>query len=323
MRKPPDSTVTTNRINEMNQFGFQISQPDNPEPITHIGLCLGSKKGGNDIPFDVRVLPTGKEGNKVFGRTLRFGEEDSGEGIVVEDGETLIFPPKSVAFDIRDVDSRIKSERHGWGDVRYRNISPTLYLWQFINPNTGKEHYALLNLLLSVARRLDVGYALYEKSYSYLHDMEEDAPNEEILSNHVKGWGLVEALIILLYRCAVMLERLYEELGKKEIARDIAIPPGFSEITSKLLVFRNSIEHIDERAYGKINPSKKDPQIAHSIFIQNEFFSSGILRYGGDKLDIGNDVLQFLIKTRTNLLLLGSHLMGSEVIYEGEFSFSL
>ena len=146
------------------------------------------------------------------------------------------------------------------------------------------------------ARRLDAGYALYEKSYSCLHDIEESVPSEEILSSHVSGWGLVEALIILLCRCAVMLERLYEELGKKEIAKDIAIPPGFSGITSKLQVFRNSIEHIDERAYGKINPSKKDPLTAQSIFTQNEFFSSGILRYGEDELDMGNDVLQFFDK---------------------------
>lgn len=307
----------------MNQFGFQISQPENPESITHIALCLGPKKGENDGLFHVRVLPTEKQGDKVFGRTLRFGEEDSGEGIIVKDGETLVFPPKSVAIDIRDIDRCTKSERHGWGDYQYRNISPTLYLWQLIHPITGKEHHSLLNLLLSVARRLDVGYALYENSYSCLHDIEEDDSSEEILSNHVTGWGLVEALIILLYRCAIMLERLYTELGKKEIAQDLAIPPGFSGITSKLQVFRNSIEHIDERAYGKINPSKKDPQTARSIFTQNEFFSSGILRYGGHELDMGSDVLQFLIKTRTNLLLLGGRLMGNEVIFEQEFSFSL
>ena len=148
----------------MNQFGFQIPQPDNPDRITHITIALGPEKGENDfLPFNVRVLPTGKEGNKVFGRTLRFGEEDSGETIIVEEGGTLVFPPKSVALDIGAVDQKNKSERHGYGDDRYRNISPTLYLWQFICPIKRKEDHALLNLLLSTARRLDVAYDLYEK----------------------------------------------------------------------------------------------------------------------------------------------------------------
>ena len=241
----------------------------------------------------------------------------------MEDGGTLVFPPKSVAIDIRDVDSRIKSKRHGWSDYKYRNISPTLCLWQLIRPVHGEEHRSLPNLLLSAARRLDAGYAVYEKGYSCLHDIEGGVPSEEVLSNHVSRWGQVEMLIVLLYRCAVMLERLYEELGKKEIAQDIAIPPGFCEIKPRLKVFRNSIEHIDDRALGKIGWSSKDPQTAHSIFTQNEFFSSGILRYGGEKLDMEEDVLQFLIKTRTNLLLLGSRLMGSEVIYDREITFIL
>ena len=66
----------------MNQLGFQISQPDNLEPITHIGLWLGPKKGENDMLFHIRVLPTEKQGDKVFGRTLRIGEKIQAKGLL-------------------------------------------------------------------------------------------------------------------------------------------------------------------------------------------------------------------------------------------------
>ena len=316
--------AATNKTNNPTMYFVLLCQPDNSERITHIGIGLGPEKGNNDIlPFKVRVLPTGKEGNMVFGRTLRFGEEDSGEAIIVEDGGTLVFPPKSMALDISAVDQQNKSERHGYGDDSYRSISPTLYLWQFIHSIKGKEHHALLNLLLSTARRLDVAYDLYEKSYSYLHDAEADAPSIEVLSRQIKALGIAESLIILLYRCAIMLNTLYNEFQEKEIDRELAIPKGFSEITSRLKTFRDSFEHIDDRYRGKSRHSKQDPKTAYSIFMQNEFFSSGILRYGRHKLDMANDVLQLLLKTRNNLLLLGSRLMGCEMIYEGEISFSL
>ena len=103
------------------------------------------------------------------------------------------------------------------------------------------------------------------------------------------------ALIILLYRCAVMLDRRYNELDKKVIVQETDIPLGFREITDGLKVSGNSIEHIGYRAYGKITPSIKDIQTVHSIFTQNEFFAAGTPRYGCNELDMGNDMLQLLM----------------------------
>ena len=70
-------------------------------PVTCIGINLGSKTGEQDFLAGVRVVSAGRNGSRVYGRTLNHGETDSGEGISIESGETLEFPAGDHAFELR------------------------------------------------------------------------------------------------------------------------------------------------------------------------------------------------------------------------------
>lgn len=65
-------------------------------PIKYISINLGPKVGENGFLAGVRVVPAGRKGNIVYGRTLNPGETDPGEGIPLEVGEILEFPAGSI-----------------------------------------------------------------------------------------------------------------------------------------------------------------------------------------------------------------------------------
>ena len=58
------------------------------KPITYISLNLGPNVGATDFIVGVRVVPDGRSGNEVYGRTLDTGETDNGEGILLNVGES-------------------------------------------------------------------------------------------------------------------------------------------------------------------------------------------------------------------------------------------
>ena len=52
-----------------------------------------------------RLIPTKREGNKVYARTLRWGEDDPGETVHLETGDQLIIPAGDLVIDTRQIDS--------------------------------------------------------------------------------------------------------------------------------------------------------------------------------------------------------------------------
>jgi hypothetical protein len=97
-----------------------------PHEIRYLGVSLTPEVGANDALVAVRVVPAGRDGTKVFGRTLVDGEPDSGAPVsfLPYAGEELHFPPGSVRFLLRDVDNL--SPR---GPDGYAPISNTLWTW--------------------------------------------------------------------------------------------------------------------------------------------------------------------------------------------------
>ena len=98
-------------------------------PVTYISINLGPIVGANDFLAGVRVVPTGREGNRVYGRTLNPGEADSGEGIPLEVGETLEFPAGSICVTMADVDRYSKPDPSG-----YAPVANTVWTWLAIPP---------------------------------------------------------------------------------------------------------------------------------------------------------------------------------------------
>ena len=54
--------------------------------------------GGELLTYG-RLVPDGREGNKVFARALRPGEEDTGEGVDIRAGDQLIIRACGLVID--------------------------------------------------------------------------------------------------------------------------------------------------------------------------------------------------------------------------------
>ena len=64
----------------------------------------GDKPGEGNFLISGRLVPDGREGNVVYGRSLQRGEEDSGEGIVVGPGEEFAIRPGGLVISAREID---------------------------------------------------------------------------------------------------------------------------------------------------------------------------------------------------------------------------
>ena len=122
------------------------------KPITHISINLGPDGDASGFLVGVRVIPAGRDGDTVLGRTLNHGEPDFGHGIVVQQGERLMFPPGSVKVTIQDADGTNTPAPDG-----YATIANLVWAWLNIPPYPKVE---LFNHLFAVARRLDSAYSL-------------------------------------------------------------------------------------------------------------------------------------------------------------------
>ena len=106
-----------------------------------------------ELIYTCRLVPAGREGNKVFARTLRLGEEDTGEVVNVGAGEQLIILPGDFAIYPSEIDSQ---SRAGLGG--YAPVANTVWTWySIVNEKVGFFLY-----VFAMARRLDAAHALWE-----------------------------------------------------------------------------------------------------------------------------------------------------------------
>ena len=123
------------------------------KPITYISINLGPDGDTRGFLVGIRVVPAGRDGDTVLGRTLNHGEPDSGEGIAVQQGEQLMFPPGSITVTIQDVD-----RRNTLGPDGYASIANLVWTWFNIPPYPSDVK--LFNYFFTVARRMDSTYSL-------------------------------------------------------------------------------------------------------------------------------------------------------------------
>ena len=117
------------------------------EPITHISLNLGPNMGTTNFMVGIRVVQAGRDGNKVYGRTLNTGELDNEESIQLDVGDNLIFPEGNLRITLRDVDKYAEVQSTG-----YAAITNTVWTWLQMPPPKSE---AFFHYLLATARRLD------------------------------------------------------------------------------------------------------------------------------------------------------------------------
>lgn len=115
------------------------------EAISHTSVNTTSEVDDtHGLVFDLRLVPTGREPDRVYAPTLRHGEEDDGRRVHVEPGESLIIEQLTVALD--HLDAMEEPTESG-----YVPLTPVLWSWFAI----GERNGAQFRHLLAEARRLD------------------------------------------------------------------------------------------------------------------------------------------------------------------------
>ena len=82
------------------------------------------RQRGGEFLTSGRIVPVRREGNKVFVRTLRQGEEDTGEAVNVRAGDRVIFEPGALVIDSRQIDAQ---STEGLGG--YAPVANTVWTW--------------------------------------------------------------------------------------------------------------------------------------------------------------------------------------------------
>ena len=252
-------------------------------PVTYIGINLGPKVGESDLLAGVRVVPAGRNGNRLYGRTLNHGEPDSGDGIPLEVGETLEFPAGSVSVTMADVDRYSKPGADG-----YAPVANTVWTWLAIPPREYDQTF--VNYLLAAARRLDAAHAHCSGALRGLTD-HHNKMGFRAREAMFDALGDAESMCVALSRAIRMIA-----LARATISASAAVPEEISAIEHAVQAIRDAFEHIDERAVGKARREK--PIDAVSVFDQSDFFTSGVLRYAGQSLDIRGEAIPALIAGR-------------------------
>ena len=76
-----------------------------------------NKQPQGEFLMSGRIVPVGREGNKVFVRTLRFGEEDTGEVVHIGPGDQLVFRAGDLVIDSREIDALSVKGLRGYAPV--------------------------------------------------------------------------------------------------------------------------------------------------------------------------------------------------------------
>ena len=230
-----------------------------------------------------RLVPAGREGNKVFARSLRPGEEDTGEGVKVGPGEQLIIRAGDLSISSSEIDAHSPTGLGG-----YAPLANTVWTWySIVNEQVGFFLY-----VFAMVRRLDAAHALWESAI----ERKDKARTEDGL---VRRQGFFMALseaevaIIALHRAVDMLLKFHSIF-----AIGLEIPDHLRSLERVVRDMRHAFEHIDERAQGKINQAGKMDAEALSIFDQPDFIDKSILHYRGEDLDFYEDVLKALLTSR-------------------------
>ena len=252
------------------------------EPISYIGIHLGGEVGANDAVVGVRVVPNGRNGNEVYGRTLDAGERDTGERITLEAGEKLMFPPGSVKVTLQDVDRYADAELGG-----YAPVTNTVWTWLQVPPSPEPEFF---HYMLAASRRLDRAYALYVSTLRELGPR-PDEPFIRTRARVFNALGNAESMCIALHRAILMITKAHTEFSTTT-----PVPCEVANVQDAVQAIRNAFEHIDERVFGKAH--KESPSDAMSIFNQADLVASGTIRYAGFSLELRTQLIAALVAAR-------------------------
>lgn len=233
--------------------------------------------------FAGRIVPIKREGNIVYARSLRRGEEDTGEVVQLEPGDRLVFPAGGLSVNSRDIDELHNPKGAGG----YQPVANTVWTWYQIAP----EQLGFFLFLFAFARRTDAAHALWVLAI----EARDKARRERgILQRqaHFNALAAAEMAIVALGRCYRMVNALVEKH-----CQELKMPDNVAKTQEAVLEMRNGFEHIDERAEAKVGGGRHDAD-ALTIFNQPDFVAASVLRYKGYSLNFDSDVIAALLECR-------------------------
>ena len=230
----------------------------------------------------LRVVPAGRDGNVAYARTLNLGEDDNGEGIVLQVGDRFVCPSGSLQITLRDVDRYAKR-----GEDGYAELTNTVWTWLQVPPHPAESFFYSI---LAVSRRLDAAHRFYVGILDDINACSED-PQANNRPRIFQALSNAESLCISLNRAISMIMDAGRDHSIKR-----SVPTELQTIVQSVKNLRDAFEHVNERALGKAR--YHSPQEALSIFHQRDLVSDGVLSYAGQTLDLRRQVLPALISAR-------------------------
>ena len=244
----------------------------------------GDNHDQGDVLFIGRLVPIRREGNIVYARSLRRGEEDTGEVVHLERGDQLVIPAGELGVDARDIDEHYNSKGLGG----YRSVANTVWTWhQF-----AQEELGFVLFVFALARRTDAAHTLWASVMEGHERGRKEAAIAQRQTNF-NSLAAAEMAVIALGRCYRMVCDLSEKYCPA-----LQVPDSVKKTSKAVLEMRNAFEHIDERAEGIVGKGKVDEDAALTIFHQPDFVQSAVLRYRDYELSFESEVIAALIDCR-------------------------
>ena len=236
--------------------------------------------------FSGRLVPIRREGNIVYARSLRPGEEDTGEAVHLQAGDQLVIPSGEFVIDSREIDAQYNPKGLGG----YARVANTVWTWYRI----ASEQLGFFLFLFSLARRTDAAHALWASAVQARQKARDEGeggiPQRQ---GFIDALATAEMAVIALHRCITMVYSLVDKF-----CPELEVPDSVSRIREPVEHIRHAFEHIDERAEGRVGPSQKTHPDALTIFNQPGFVESFVLRYKRHVLNLESEVISALLDCR-------------------------
>ena len=235
-----------------------------------------------------RLVPAGRDGNKVFARMLRPGEEDPGHGVTLQAGDQLIIRAGGFVIHSEEIDAQSVAGRGG-----YAPVANTVWTWYHI---AGGVQLSFFLFLFSLARRIDAAHALWALA---IHERDK-AREEGGIPRRIgffNALATAEVAIVAIHRGITMVHTLAEKF-----LPELQVPESVEQVRTAVKEMRDAFEHIDERSEGRSGISHKVDPDALTIFNQPDFIESSVLYYKEYVLDFDEDIRSALLGCRETIM---------------------
>lgn len=254
--------------------------------VSHVGHHLTGEAGRtDDLLTGTRIVPVRREGNQVFARTLRRGEQDNGDRVHVRPGGQVTFEKGNVVVEMDAIDD---NEAAAYPDAKYVPLTPAL--WTFLA--FGERDPVKVRYLLAAARRLDAASTLFGEVERCIATLRQDNRSGPVIRRSFFGLvSAVEATVVALGRVCDMIVEAASLIGVMTV-----VPPTIAAKQTDLKAIRNAYEHIEDRALGQVH-QKPHPD-ALTIFDYEALLQHGQVTYAAHTLDVEEDFPTLIAEAR-------------------------